>query len=112
MQTKTPAGPSGPLQQVYNQLPFVTSPFIRTDRNTRMGRGMVVPVTVAANTPIVIKHNLGRLMQGALAIANGANGELYPPRVARVITGSPVRSSSQQTIQCDTACTVALIWVF
>lgn len=107
-----PAGPSGPLRQVYNQVPFVNAPIISLTRNTKMARGMIVPVTVGPNTPIVITHNLGRLMQGAIGIANGANGELYPPRVARPTSGTPVRTASQQTITCDTACTQALIWVF
>lgn len=107
---KGPAGPSGPLRQVYNQLPFVTMPFISLTKNTKMARGMIVPVTVAANTTIVITHSLGRLMQGATGISNGANGELYPPRILRVVGGT--RTTKQQSIQCDTACTSALIWVF
>lgn len=93
-------------------IPGITSPFISLTRNTRFGRGMVVPVTAAANTPVTITHNLGRLVQGMIAISNGANGELFTPGVARVITGSPVRSASQQTIQANLAMTSCLVWVF
>lgn len=108
MQDKGPAGPSGPLQQVYNQLPFVTQPFISLTRNTKMGRGMVVPIASAnPNATFVITHNLGRYVQGALGIANGGGG--WPPRVA-IEAGT--RSQRQQSIQVDVACTNALIWVF
>lgn len=107
-----PAGPSTSLRQVYNQVPFVNAPFISQTRNTKMARGMIVPVTVNANTAITITHNLGRLVQGMLCISNGTNGELFTAGLARVITGSPVRTKTQQTIQANLALTNALIWVF
>ena len=116
MQTKAPAGPSGPLRQTYNQLPFVTDPIIsRTiGKNTKMARGMIVPVTVAANTPITIQHNLGRQIQGMICISNGAKGELFPPQFALVVppTAGAIQSSSQATVQANATATQALLWVF
>jgi hypothetical protein len=111
--SQAPAGPSVPLQQVYNQLPFVTAPFISTTRNTRMGRGMVVPIAnLVPNTNYTIQHNLGRLVQGMICIANGANGELDPPLFSRSIGAGTVRTQSQQTINANSKCTNALLWVF
>jgi hypothetical protein len=113
--SKAPAGPSGPLKQTYNQLPFVNSPFISRTRNTKMARGMIVaPVTVAANTAITITHNLGRKVQGMICISNGAHGEAFPPQFALVVppTAGAIQSSSQATVQANATATQALLWVF
>jgi len=93
-------------------VPQLHSPTLSLTRNTRYGRGMVVPVTAAASTPVVITHNLGRLVQGMIAISNGANGELFPPAVARVISGSPTRTATKQSIQANGTMTSCLVWVF
>jgi len=92
-------------------IPSLTAPFISLTRNTRFGRGVIVPVTVAANTPVTITHNLGRLVQGMLAISNGANGELFTPQLARTIGGGSVRTPEKQSIQGNLAMTSCLVWV-
>lgn len=108
---KAPAGPSEPLRQVYNQLPFVAAPFIRKDRNTKMARGIIVPVTVAANTNYTMTHNLGRAIQGMICVLNGANGELFPPQFRLVL---PATNNGPKTsvVQANAVCTSALLWVF
>lgn len=88
--------------------PWVTSPFISTSRNTRNGRGMIVPVTAAANTPVTVTHNLGRLVQGMLAVLNNAGATFTP----KLMFAAGTRSASQQTIEADTAMTNCLVWFF
>lgn len=109
--SKTLVGPSKPLEQVYNQLPFVNAPFILQTRNTKMARGMIVPVTVAANTNITITHNLGRQIQGMICVLNGANGELFPPQFALVLPATN-NGARQSVVKANGACTSALLWVF
>lgn len=100
--------PSLPLRPPYNQAPFVTEPFISTTRNTRNGRGMFVPVTAVANTPITITHNLGRIVQGMIAVLNNGGADFTP--ALRFAAGE--HSNTKQTIEADAAMTNCLIWLF
>lgn len=87
-------------------VPFVLPSVIPTNRNTKCGRGVIVPVTATAGTPVVITHNLGRLVQGLIAINNGT---AYTPRLAMP---AGTRTTTQQTIQGDVNMTSCLVWVF
>jgi hypothetical protein len=113
--THIPVGPSVPLQQVYNQIPFVvqpwwiqgTPPSYTTLRNNRCGRGMLVPVTTtAANTATVIRHNLGRLAQALIPVSVFSTS--YPPRIT-FATGT--RTAQQQAIQTDAPVNGLWVWV-
>lgn len=101
-----PVGPSLPLHQVYNQLPFVHAPIPLTTRNMRCGRGMIVPVTTtAANMPTTIRHNLGRLVWWLIPLGTVSN--VYPPRIS---LAAGVRSASEQAIQTDAPVSQLFVW--
>jgi hypothetical protein len=89
-----PVGPSAPLRQVYPVLEGVIPPVIPTTRNTRDGRGMIVPVSGAANTPITVTHNLGRLVQGFVPLINNAGATFNP----KLMFGAGPNSNTQVTI--------------
>lgn len=96
-------------EQILPLIPFVLPATISTTHNTKCGRGMIVPVTVAANTDKVITHNLGRLVQGLIPLINNGGASL-PPKL--FFGGNGTRSTSQQTIQGDVAMSNCLVWVF
>jgi hypothetical protein len=100
-----PVGPSAPLRQVYPVLEGVIPPVIPTTRNTRDGRGMIVPVTVVANTPITVTHNLGRLVQGFVPLINDAGAAFTP----KLMFGAGPHSNTQVTVVGDTDMTNCLI---
>ena len=106
----TPVGPSGPLRQVYPVIDHIPPPFVSLHRNTRYGRGVLVPVAVgnqiAANTPFTVTHNLGRLVGSALVYTNNG-GQLINPAL-EVGTGTRI----QQTLQADNPLLNALIWFY
>lgn len=91
-----PVGPSGPLQQVYPVTDSFAAPFYSLTRNTRDGRGVVVPVTAPAGTFVTITHNLGRIVQGARALNNNQGQSPLP--ILQLGTGS----RTQQTIWANT----------
>lgn len=105
-------GPSRPrptdpiLSALQQSIPFLTAPFISTTRNTRCGRGMIVPVTVAANTDITVNHNMGRLVQGMIPIINHGGATLTP----KLKFGAGPRDFNRQSINADTTLTNCLIW--
>ena len=107
-----PAGPQGldltQLAALYNQVPFVTAPFISKTRNTRNGRGMLGPVSGKQNTVITVTHNLGRLAQGMVMISNGLNNELYKTHLRMVQGGQ--RTPAVQDIESDGPLTSAIVW--
>jgi hypothetical protein len=88
-------------------IPFVTEPFISTTRNTRCGRGMIVPLTAAANAPVTVTHNLGRIVQGMIVLLNAA-GAAFPPRL---MFAPGERSATKQTIVGDADMTTCLVWL-
>lgn len=91
------------LQQA---IPFLTQPFIPTNRNTRCGRGMIVPVTAAANTDVTVNHRMGRLVQGMIPLLNNGGATVVP----KLKYGAGPRSFNQQSINADTAMTNCLVW--
>lgn len=104
---RTTTPPSGALtgarpgmsgQSGYNQIRAVTAPFVSKTRNTRSGRGMLVPVSVIANTPITITHNLGRLAQGFTVLTNATDNSAYPGFIAMYTASGATRTPMQQTI--------------
>lgn len=101
-----PIGPSRPLRQVYPVLPGVKPPFIPTNRNTRDGRGMIVPVTAAADTPVLVTHNLGRIPQSIEAISNDG-GTAQNPAMTLAAGVAPTRT--QATIQGNQTMTNCLV---
>jgi len=94
------------IASLQQSIPFLTAPFISTTRNTRCGRGMIVPVTVAANTDITVNHRLGRLVQGMIPLLNNG-GATFTPKLKY---GAGPRTFNQQSINADTALTNCLIW--
>lgn len=62
-------------------LAFALPPKVPTTKNTPWGPGVIVPVTGAANTPTIVTHGLGRMVQGMWCIANGG-GALVAPRLS------------------------------
>ena len=110
-----PSGPQGldltQLAALYNQIPFVTAPFIDKARNTRNGRGMLCPVTGAANTDIPVTHNLGRLVQGMLCLSNGTTNQLFTAKLRVPYAPPDARNTPKVlTIQADIALDHAIIW--
>lgn len=114
----SPPGPTAPLRQAYPIIPFVQitpglsviTPF-NYNRNTRSGRGIFVPVTVAANTPITVTHNLGRIPQGVTAVIN--NMGLYTnPDIALAPNPSLLPTRQQATIEGNTAMFNCLVWFY
>lgn len=104
---RTTTPPSGALtgarpgmsgQSGYNQIRAVTAPFVSKVRNTRSGRGMLVPASMAANTPTVITHNLGRLAQGFTTLTNGTDNSAYPGFIAMYTAPGAIRTPMQQEI--------------
>jgi len=88
-------------------VPFILPAEISLTQPTHCGRGMIVPVTGAANTSIVVKHNLGRFAQVAWALINqGA----FSPR----LMFDPAGTSTQQkqSIIADGAMNQCLILFF
>lgn len=69
-----------PTQPWSSATAFMLPPKVPTNRNTPWGPGIIVPVTAAANTPTIVKHGLGRLVQGMWCIANDG-GALPTPRL-------------------------------
>lgn len=96
-------------QDILPLVPFVLPPVISTTRNTKCGRGVIVPVTVAANTQITVTHNLGRKVQGMLALINDG-GLALPPKLYFGV--APTSTASQQSIEGDTTMTNCLVWLF
>lgn len=92
-------------------VPFVLPAVISKTQNTRCGRGMIVPVTVAANTPIVVSHNLGRFVQSFWPLNNGTG---FLPKLAFGDPTDPgyVSSTTQQTLIADEDLTQCLILMF
>ena len=108
-----PMGPSWPLRQAYNQIPFVIRPTRISNyggRNVRNGRGMLVWIedNHPANTPFVVRHNLGRRVTAAMMISNN-DGAAYPGRM--ILTGQ-TRTLSEQSIACDNVLQRAYVWMF
>ena len=104
-----PVGPSEPLRQTYNQLPFLTQPlWFVTPRNTRCGRGMICYVAnVQAGQLRDVRHNLGRLVQGMIPISTATNQ--YPPRVT--FAGGQ-RTPSIQAVMFDGNASQVYVWFF
>ena len=87
-------------------IPFVFPPGgISVDRNTKCGRGVVVPITVAANTPITVTHNLGRFVQGMIPLINNAGATFVP----KLKFGGGPSTVSEQSIEGDTDMTNCLV---
>jgi hypothetical protein len=98
-------------QHIDPRIPFVLPPVIPTTRNTKCGRGVIVPVTVAVNTKTTITHNLGRKVQGMIALLN--NGGASPTPYGLWFGTSPTSTSTQQSIiSPNVALTNCLLWVF
>jgi hypothetical protein len=102
---KAPVGPSAPLKQVYPVLPGITAPYISTTRNTRDGRGVIVPVTASQSTAILVTHNLGRIPQSIQAIQNNGGQFLNPGMILSAGGIQPTRTQAtiegnQQMINC------------
>lgn len=100
--TRPPLSAGGPFY------PFMTAPFLSTNRNTRNARGVVVPVTGSKYTPITVTHNLGRQVQGMIALINN-KGQDWTPRL-RFAPGA--NSTSQQAIEATEDMTGCLVWFF
>lgn len=90
-------------------VPFVLPAVLSLTKATKCGRGVIVPVTVAANTNVNVAHNLGRLVQGGLCIFNGAS---FTAQIAFPTGGGTVRTTKQQTIQLSIAGAPALVFLF
>ena len=98
-----PLGPSLPNRQAYPIFPWLIGPVTPTapangvSANTRCGRGMIVtvPTTVGAGGTITLTHNLGRIPQALIMIANGY---VYPSRVCF----AGVRTSTQVAVNFET----------
>lgn len=68
-------------------------------RNTRSGRGMLVPIpTLAASTPYTITHNLGRYAQGLTMLNNANDNSAYTGPLAMYTGSGAIRTLTQQTI--------------
>jgi hypothetical protein len=108
--SKPPIGPSSPLRQVYPVLTGVTSPFISFARNTRDGRGVIVPVgvtdPVAVGEPVTVTHNLGRVPQRIVALQNDG-GAAENPQMTLASGTAPTRT--QATISADIIMTNCLV---
>lgn len=85
-----PSGPSFPNRFMYPLIPSVSTPFISTTRNTRVGRGIVVPVTAQAGTATLITHGLGRIPQRIQAFLNDG-GALVNPAMTLAAGVPPTR---------------------
>ena len=105
----SPVGPSAPLRQVYPVLPGISSPVISVKRPTRYGRGVIVPVTAPAATPVLITHNLGRVPSGITALSNDG-GQVQNPALTLAAGTLPTRT--QATISGDQVMTNCLVWLF
>jgi hypothetical protein len=108
--TKPPVGPSAPLRQVYPVLTGITSPFISMARNTRDGRGVIVPVgvtaPVAVGEAVTVTHNLGRIPQRIVALQNDG-GATENPQMA--LASGVAATRTQATISANVIMTNCLV---
>jgi hypothetical protein len=96
---------------ILNYIPFVLPPVLSTTRPNRCGRGVLVYVSAAANTPVAVTHNIGREVQGAIVVMHNlsAGASSFPPRIALT---SGTRTTQVQTVQFDATATNALVFLF
>ena len=67
---------------------------------------MIVSVTTtAANFPVTVRHNLGRLVWWMIPLGTVSN--VYPPRIA-LANGS--RTAYEQSVQTDAPVTQLFVW--
>lgn len=78
------------------RIPFVLPPAISTTRNTKCGRGVIVPITVAQNTQTTVTHNLGRKVQGIIPLLN--NGGASPTPYGMWFGTTPTSTNTQQSL--------------
>lgn len=103
---------TNPQDQSYAQfrslIPFVLPPVLPTTRNTKMGRGVLCPVTAAANTPVTVVHNLGRKVQGMFAILNNAGADYNP----QLKFGGGPSTNIEQSIEGNVVMTNCFVFFF
>jgi hypothetical protein len=95
------------IAQLRTEIPFILPAVIPTTGTTRCGHGIIVPVTAAANTSIVVTHGLGRKVQAAIVLANNG-GALFPPRL---MFGTLTSTPNQVNLIGDTAMTNCLVFL-
>ena len=106
--------PAGVLSDPHHlsvaQVPFILPPGPIT-KPTKMGAGIVVPVSGAANTNITVTHGLGRIVRRVLCLANN-KGASFTPQLAfgPGLGGGAVSTTQKVTIQGTVAMTSAEIW--
>jgi hypothetical protein len=94
------------LNELRTYIPFVLPNQISPTRPTHCGRGMIVPVTGQANTEITVTHNLGRIVQGAWALAN--TNEFNP----RIKLTQQTATKTQQSLVADANMSSCFIMFF
>lgn len=91
---------------VLDLIPFVLPAKISTTKNTKCGRGVIVPLSAAANTPVTATHNLGRPVQVYWPLINNG-GATVPPRL---VLAAP-SSNNAQGFSGDVAMTNCLVFM-
>lgn len=90
--------------------PFLLPPGpLPTTRNTRCGRGTIVPVSAQAGKEVTLQHQLGRKVVAMQVLANGPDGTLYPPRIRRT---EGVSTLNAQSIMAEADLVGAFIFVW